>query len=194
MKNLLKPLLILAVVAFAVLGINNIVSTNHKVELREVQLKSTTSDLKQLQLKYDNLNIQLDKALKGGQSTEQQLKQLQDEKTQLEQQKQELERQVSIKKQNAEAARVASVSATAYAASDPNSAKMYIYMHESGNNPGAINASSGACGLGQALPCSKMGCSLSDYDCQDRFFTGYAMARYGSWENAKAFWVANRWW
>lgn len=74
------------------------------------------------------------------------------------------------------------------------SAKMFIYMMESGNNPGAINASSGACGLGQALPCSKMGCSLSDYACQDEFFTAYCLSRYGSWDNAAAFWRSHRWW
>lgn len=83
---------------------------------------------------------------------------------------------------------------SAPASADDGSAKMFIYMRESGNNPGAINASSGACGLGQALPCSKMPCSLSDYACQDRFFTGYMQARYGTWENAKAFWLANHWW
>ena len=71
---------------------------------------------------------------------------------------------------------------------------MFIYMHESGNNPGSVNVSSGACGLGQALPCSKMPCSLSDYACQDNFFTGYMKARYGTWENAKSFWLAHRWW
>lgn len=40
-------------------------------------------------------------------------------------------------------------------------AKMFIYLHESGNRPNAVNASSGACGLGQALPCSKMPCLLA---------------------------------
>jgi len=73
-------------------------------------------------------------------------------------------------------------------------AKMFIYLKESGNNPGAINKSSGACGLGQALPCSKMPCSLSDYACQDQFFTAYMQARYGTWENAKAFWLSHHWW
>ena len=73
-------------------------------------------------------------------------------------------------------------------------AKAFIYEHESGNNPGAINASSGACGLGQALPCSKMPCSLSDYACQDNFFTQYMQSRYGTWENAVAFWQSHRWW
>jgi hypothetical protein len=77
---------------------------------------------------------------------------------------------------------------------DNSDAKSFIYSHESGNRTSAINASSGACGLGQALPCSKMGCSLSDYACQDAFFTNYAMQRYGSWENAKAWWLVHSWW
>jgi hypothetical protein len=75
-----------------------------------------------------------------------------------------------------------------------NAAKAFIYQHESGNNPSAINAGSGACGLGQALPCSKMGCSLSDYACQDAYFTSYMLGRYGSWENAYAFWISHSWW
>lgn len=73
-------------------------------------------------------------------------------------------------------------------------AKAFIYQHESGNNPAAINASSGACGLGQALPCSKLPCSLSDYACQDNWFTGYMTSRYGTWEAAMAFWIAHSWW
>lgn len=73
-------------------------------------------------------------------------------------------------------------------------AKAFIYAHESGNNPAAINKSSGACGLGQALPCSKMGCSLSDYACQDAWFTNYMKQRYGTWEAAVSFWRVHRWW
>lgn len=79
-------------------------------------------------------------------------------------------------------------------ASDSSDAKMFIYLKESGNNPGAINKSSGACGLGQALPCSKMPCSLSDYACQDNFFTQYMLNRYGTWDNAKSFWLSRGWW
>lgn len=78
--------------------------------------------------------------------------------------------------------------------SDSSDAKMFIYNKESGNNPNSINRSSGACGLGQALPCSKMGCSLGDYACQDAFFTKYMQSRYGTWENAKAFWLSHHWW
>lgn len=73
-------------------------------------------------------------------------------------------------------------------------AKAFIYSRESGNRTDAINRTSGACGLGQALPCSKMGCSLQDYACQDAFFTRYMQGRYGTWDNAKAFWLRNRYW
>jgi len=72
--------------------------------------------------------------------------------------------------------------------------KAFIYAHESGNNPSAINPGSGACGLGQALPCGKMGCALGNYACQDAFFTQYMLERYGSWYNAYCFWIANNWW
>lgn len=70
-----------------------------------------------------------------------------------------------------------------------NAAKDFIYSHESGNNPGSINPTSGACGIGQALPCSKLPCSLADYACQDAWFTNvYMIPRYGTWEAAAAFW------
>ncbi|WP_307215907.1 transglycosylase SLT domain-containing protein [Microbacterium sp. SORGH_AS_0888] len=70
----------------------------------------------------------------------------------------------------------------------------YIVSHESGWNPNATNRSSGACGLVQALPCSKV--PGNGYDPVDnlRWGTGYAVGRYGSWEGAYAFWVSNNWW
>jgi hypothetical protein len=71
--------------------------------------------------------------------------------------------------------------------------KQFIYQHESGCRTDAVNPI-GACGLGQALPCSKMGCSLSDWACQDTFFTNYANATYGGWAGAYAFWLAHSWW
>lgn len=72
-------------------------------------------------------------------------------------------------------------------------AKAFIYQHESGNNPGAVN-SIGCRGLGQACPGSKLPCSDADYACQDEWFTGYMLARYGSWSNAQIFWQNNHWW
>lgn len=79
--------------------------------------------------------------------------------------------------------------------SDP---KIFIYLKESGNNPASINKHSGACGLGQSLPCSKLSNVCPDwpinYECQDRFFTAYMMARYKTWEAAYQFWQKSHWW
>ena len=69
----------------------------------------------------------------------------------------------------------------------------FIVERESGWNPNATNASSGACGLVQALPCSKV--PGSGYDPVDnlRWASGYA-SKYGGWEGSVAFWNANHWW
>ncbi|GAA2926875.1 hypothetical protein GCM10010458_06210 [Microbacterium luteolum] len=70
----------------------------------------------------------------------------------------------------------------------------YIVSKESGWNPNATNSSSGACGLVQALPCSKV--PGNGYDPVDnlRWANGYATGRYGSWAGAHAFWTNNHWW
>lgn len=76
---------------------------------------------------------------------------------------------------------------------DSNSAKAYIYARESGNNPNAVSPN-GCYGLGQ--DCNgvvRIQCG-ADYACQDAYFTNYAMRRYGSWENALAFWQSHHWW
>ena len=69
----------------------------------------------------------------------------------------------------------------------------YIGFKESSWNPAAINYL-GACGLFQALPCSKMNCELSDVPCQVRWATNYAIQRYGSWHNAYEVWLVQHWW
>lgn len=70
----------------------------------------------------------------------------------------------------------------------------YIASRESGWNPSATNPSSGACGLIQAYPCSKVPGGGYDPVANLTWAQGYAVGRYGSWENAYAFWSANHWW
>jgi uncharacterized protein YabE (DUF348 family) len=68
-----------------------------------------------------------------------------------------------------------------------------IVQRESSWNPNAVNASSGACGLAQALPCSKVpGNPLNPIDSL-RWQYGYVTARYGGYAGAYAFWQINRW-
>ncbi len=67
---------------------------------------------------------------------------------------------------------------------------------ESGLNPYAVNKSSGACGIPQAYPCSKLlnviG-SLDNVDGQIQWLLNYVASRYGTPSQALAFHRANGW-
>ncbi|MFJ3668163.1 transglycosylase SLT domain-containing protein [Streptomyces sp. NPDC090106] len=72
-----------------------------------------------------------------------------------------------------------------------------IVEHESGWNVSATNASSGAYGLVQALPGSKMASAGSDWKTnaktQIKWGVDYMNSRYGSPVGAWNFWQANGW-
>lgn len=68
-----------------------------------------------------------------------------------------------------------------------------LIARESSFNPGAINPTSGACGLSQAFPCSKMKCELTDIDCQLRWIGDYVERRYGSFKKSIDFHNVNNW-
>jgi hypothetical protein len=65
-----------------------------------------------------------------------------------------------------------------------------LIVKESGCRPDAVNPSSGACGIPQSLPCSKMKCSLSDPVCQLKWMDTYIKSRYGSWDSAYNTWLS----
>lgn len=72
-----------------------------------------------------------------------------------------------------------------------------IVKHESGWNANAVNKSSSACGLPQALPCSKMASAGSDYrtnyKTQLKWLMGYIKGRYKTPSKAWAFWQKHHW-
>ena len=68
-----------------------------------------------------------------------------------------------------------------------------LYSRESGLNQEAINPSSGACGLVQSLPCSKMECELEDLDCQLEWGYKYIKNRYGNAKEALNFHDEHNW-
>lgn len=69
----------------------------------------------------------------------------------------------------------------------------FMVQKESGWNPNSVNKSSGACGLAQALPCSKLGPNWSNPVVALNWMNGYVNGRYGGWEGAYNFWTKNRW-
>lgn len=60
----------------------------------------------------------------------------------------------------------------------------WLVQKESGWNPNAVNRSSGACGLAQALPCSKVGSDPHNPVVSLNWMHSYVMGRYGSWAAA----------
>lgn len=74
----------------------------------------------------------------------------------------------------------------------------YIVEHESTWRVTATNASSGAYGLPQSLPGNKMASEGDDWRTnpvtQLKWANKYAKERYGSWQKAYEFWLANKVW
>ena len=72
----------------------------------------------------------------------------------------------------------------------------FIISHESGWSPTATNPSSGAYGLPQALPGSKMASAGADwqtnYQTQFKWFVNYCNGCYGSISGAYAYWQAHK--
>lgn len=75
-----------------------------------------------------------------------------------------------------------------------NSARNAIIRHESSGNPYAINPSSGTTGLYQCMPSVHACPALGDVKGQHKWGEQYMKSRYGTWNNALAFWQAHNWW
>lgn len=75
------------------------------------------------------------------------------------------------------------------------SAVDFIVSRESSWNPNAVNPSSGACGLGQQLPCGKWDSfgAWNDPVAALRAQHDYVNRRYGGYPGAVAFWQVNNW-
>lgn len=76
-------------------------------------------------------------------------------------------------------------------------AALYIIYHESGCRVDAQNSSSGAYGIPQALPGSKMASAGADWQTnpvtQLRWMDSYVRGRYGGWQGALAFKLERGW-
>ncbi len=99
---------------------------------------------------------------------------------------------VSVSGDKAALMAAAGIAASDYAYVD------FIISKESGWRPGAVNSYSGAYGLCQALPGSKMASAGADWRTnpvtQLRWCSGYAAGRYGGWAGAYSAWLVQSWW
>lgn len=165
------------------------------------QVQHTQSQIKRLETERQQLHQKTEELQKTNTQTE---KQLQDQKQLEEQLRNEIKNLQAVK---AEKARLAALTSSPKAfAEEPVKASgscadwmaqagipdIYsthkLIINESGCNPNAVNPDSGACGIPQALPCSKIAHCGVEPVCQLRWMDGYVKGRYGSWDGALAAW------
>ena len=165
------------------------------------EVKHTQSQIKRLETERQQLH---DKNQELENSNTQTEKQLEDQKKLEEQLRNEIKNLQAMK---AEKARLAALASSPKAfAEEPVRASgscadwmaaagipdMYsthkLIINESGCNPNAVNPDSGACGIPQALPCSKIAHCGVEPVCQLQWMDSYVKGRYGSWDGALAAW------
>lgn len=165
MKRFKLLLVALFAIGFTTLALGNLVNTGHKLKVKEIQLHTTETELKTLELQQKELNTKLDEEIEQKTVNEEKVKQLEAEKQQLEQQRKELEAQLQARIEAKKlAARGVLGSPTAFAAEKPAGSKLewlqasgipesewwavdYIVTHESGWNPCAYYPSKSDCNL-----------------------------------------------
>lgn len=190
MKKFITFILVLTLVTSIGVLAKNYNFKKIDLQRKSVELESTSAKLKSQELKLRELNSQLDQELQSKELDKQKIEEL--EKKRL-----ELEAQLQAKIKAKEEARIAfenqqlikKAQAQADRRCGDNDYAYQIYKQESGCRLDAVNPI-GACGLGQSLPCSKLASVCPDwqvdYDCQNAFFTQYAM-QYGGWSQAYSF-------
>lgn len=199
----------LALFGFTYLGVHNISNNRQLIQLKDVQIKDKSAELKELQLQYEGLNIDLDKTLNEKNVDKQKVDQLQKERDDLRQKLEQTEKELQAKeeakriaaeRQN-KAAEALSLTQKVYAAPSNavsigrslNAAKfgdgqwdcLYkLWMKESGWSVSAYNDASGATGIPQSLPGVKMASHGADWrtnpETQIRWGLDYIASRYGT--------------
>lgn len=165
------------------------------------QVQHTQSQIKRLETERQQLHQKTEELQKTQTQTE---KQLQDQKKLEDQLRNEIKNLQAVK---AEKQRLAALASSPKAfAEEPVRASgscgdwmaaagipstystNKLIINESGCSPNAVNPESGACGIPQALPCSKIAHCGVEPVCQLRWMDSYVQGRYGSWDGALAAW------
>ena len=188
------------------LGLRHIKNLDNQIQLKQIDIKDNSARLKLLDSKYIELNKELEAKDVDKAKVEEQLKQLQIERDKLQAdlqaklQKKEADRLAQAQKavqstyvpQKVSAASGNCATWMAQAGIPSTEATNKLILKESNCRPHAVNPTSGACGIPQAYPCSKLQCPLNESGavCQLQWMANYVKNRYGSWDNALATWYS----
>ncbi len=203
MKKAIYTALVFGLLIGTMLIARHIKTLNNQIEFKQIQLKDNSTQLKLLDSKYDQLNKELDRTGSDKAKVEEQLRQLQIERDKLQAdlqaKKEQKAKDLAVRTTQAVGAPQTAYASTgnceawmAQAGIPSTEATNKLILKESNCRPHAVNPSSGACGIPQAFPCSKLPCPLNESGavCQLQWMANYVKNRYGSWENALATWYS----
>ncbi len=215
MKKKLTILLAILFIGFVGLGAYDLRNNQIELKLKDIKLQDSVLELNKIELEKQELNKKFEEAINEGKINEEKAKQLESEKLELEERTRQLERDLQAKREREanekqfanNTSKVVAGASTEHnvtgnkqqwlvASGIPESewwAVDSIVSRESSWNPNAINPESGACGLGQQLPCGKWAGAWNDPVAALKAQYGYVVARYGGYPQAVAFWNANHW-
>ena len=212
MEKVIIGVLVIVLLAVGAWAFQNNKEQKGRIELQHNQIKTKDGELKKLNTNLDKVNKELDKTIKELNTSKNSDAESKKKIEELEKQKLDLESKLQAKAQTKQRLAQASTVSQPVAASSgnisggkqawlaasgiPQSEWGYvdsIVTRESGWNPNAVNKASGACGLGQQLPCGKWAGQWNDPVAALRAMNGYVKARYGSWAGAVAFWNSRHW-
>lgn len=197
-----------AIIISVILAITGVISAGYLYQYTHTA--KLEQKFNQVQSELEKTNSQLESTVQNKEQVNQQNQELQKQLDELNKIKSDLERQLQARQ--AEKQRIANVAPKQAQASPvsvtgtksdwlrasgiPESQWQYvdyIVSKESSWNPNAVNKSSGACGLAQALPCSKIGANWNDPVVALKWQYNYVNARYGGYAGAYNFWLKNKW-
>jgi len=200
-KHIITVLLSIGLFGFIALAVTNIQRTNTKLKFEQIEVKSNEAKLIELNIKYDQLLKQKTNTDSEKQDQLNKIQELENERKRLEgelqakRNKESSDRQkLAVAAQKASGIAVASASSgcadwMAQAGIPQTQATNKLILKESGCNPRAVNPTSGACGIPQAWPCSKLPNGVNtDPVTQLRWMDNYVKVRYGTWDNSLATW------
>lgn len=211
--------LAIALLGFIGLGLNQIKHDREVKQIQRIEIKSNEAKLIELDNKYKDVLEQKTNTEAEKEEQQKRIDELESERERLERELQaKLNKQAEDKKKLAEAAKKATGTQTASAISGnkhdwlrasgiPESDWQYvdyIVTKESSWNPNARGKLTNvmhngrliqdrACGLAQSLPCSKVGANWNDPVVSLKWQHSYVKGRYGSYAQAYAFWLKNKW-
>ena len=214
MEHKLKAVAVVLLIGVGLLIGQQLDRYKTEVEVKQIEIQDTTSELQQLKLDYIQLNKNLDSATESAETTQDKLEALREERQRLEREKQRLEVELQAK-----ARRKAEQSGRNIAYADkPTTVKVvgnkqawlaasniprsdwqyadYIIQKESGWRYDVWNGSgSSAYGLCQTMTSihKPPQSFYSDPVEQLNWCNNYAQ-KYGGWAGSYSFWLDNHWW